>query len=781
MNWKLLGNSLLVAGGATLGTALAGFAVALCLMGLPPRTRQFFFGGTLLALMVPPFLATNCWIYLLGWTGILNRFVPLKIYSFGGVIWITALLFWPIAAITILSAWQTLDRSLLDQEPGLRGPALIQHLLYPAARPAIAQSSLLTFALVFNHFAVPGILQVRVFPAELWVRFNATFSYWEALFLSWPMILLALAAPLWLGRARIHWPRLEELVEARLFRRRLGRTCFLGSFIFALILLLLSVALPFAQVIASGTTWRQLPSVLATAQTAFLHSLLYAAGSSALAMCAGLALWRFGSAAWLWAPFFIPGVFTGIVFIYLFNRPFLASFYQSPAVVLLALTIRHLGWGQAGARRSLSSMETGLVEDARLAGASGFQLFRFVYWPQCAAPLALCAYVIYLLGLWDTETVLLLVPPGGESLALRIFNLLHYGHNPQVNALCLLLLLAALLPWVVWQAFPSRWRARARFGCGVALALSFAAAGCSRGPERTAEKSWHSSLFSRVEIIGGRGTGPGQFNKPRSVALDAKDNLYVADMTGRVQKFSPQGAFLGLWQMPQTDLGKPKGMARDRDGNIVVVEPHYSRLNHFTPDGRLVLRWGEQGTNSGNLAFPRAVAVNSRGEIYLSEYGLVERVQRFAGPGGMLLNSFGRPGNGSGEFNRAEGLGIDRNDRVYVADSCNHRIEVFTREGDFLRAYGQPGLAPGSLSYPYDICLDRDGRQYVCEFGNSRIQIFGGSDQILEILGKTGTAPGEFNNPWSVALDSAENLYVADSLNHRVQKFIRRRSELAAP
>ena len=50
------------------------------------------------------------------------------------------------------------------------------------------------------------------------------------------------------------------------------------------------------------------------------------------------------------------------------------------------------------------------------------------------------------LCLWDTETVVLIVPPGGETLALRVFNLLHYGLLSQVNALCLILLLLAVLP-----------------------------------------------------------------------------------------------------------------------------------------------------------------------------------------------------------------------------------------------------------------------------------------------------------------------------------------------
>src|SRR5204863_5376648 len=83
---------------------------------------------------------------------------------------------------------------------------------------------------------------------------------------------------------------------------------------------------------------------------------------------------------------------------------------------------------------------------------------------------------------------------------------------------------------------------------GILLLLTaLAAAGCvpASSPNTSPVES---RLFSRVEVIGTRGTGPGQFNKPRSVALDAQDNLYVVDMTGRVQKFSLNGALLTSWQ-----------------------------------------------------------------------------------------------------------------------------------------------------------------------------------------------------------------------------------------
>ena len=285
-----------------------------------------------------------------------------------------------------------------------------------------------------------------------------------------------------------------------------------------------------------------------------------------------------------------------------------------------------------------------------------------------------------------------------------------------------------------------------------------------------------SKFFSHVEIIGTRGTGLGQLNKPRSLAVDLQDNLYVVDMTGRVQKFSPAGEYLLSWQMPQTDLGKPKGMTRDRSGNILVVEPHYSRVNHFAPHGTLVTQWGRHGTNAGQLGLPRSVAVNSKGDIFVSEYGATERIQRFSSNDHRLLGTIGKFGTVDGEFNRAEGVAIDRNDRLYVADSCNHRVQVFSPEGKFLRTSGKPGSGPEDLSYPYDVCVDADGQQFVCEFGNSRIHVFDSAGRSIEVIGGPGSSPGKFNNPWSIALDSHGNLYVADSGNHRVQKLVRKQT-----
>src|SRR5262249_12932797 len=140
----------------------------------------------------------------------------------------------------------------------------------------------------------------------------------------------------------------------------------------------------------------------------------------------------------------------GIGLIAAFNRPTLSFFYQSLGIVLLAFVIRYFAIGWTGVRHSLESVDSDLTDAARLEGASGWQMFRHVHWPQVGNQITGAWYVVFLLCLWDVESIILVVPPGGETLALRIFNLLHYGHNAQVNALCLMLLVTAVAPLLLW-------------------------------------------------------------------------------------------------------------------------------------------------------------------------------------------------------------------------------------------------------------------------------------------------------------------------------------------
>ena len=176
MNWLLLKNSLLVGGLTTLLAASFGFLAALWLAGLEGRWRNRLLAVAVMALALPPFVVTNCWLHFLGYTGVWRGWLPLNIVSLGGTVWILSLLTWPITLFMVLSAWQRLEPSQLESDVAVSGWWLIRGLLWPLGRTALAQAAVLTFVLALNNFAVPAILQVKVFPAEMWVRFNTTFD-----------------------------------------------------------------------------------------------------------------------------------------------------------------------------------------------------------------------------------------------------------------------------------------------------------------------------------------------------------------------------------------------------------------------------------------------------------------------------------------------------------------------------------------------------------------------------------------------------------------------------
>lgn len=860
MSWPLLQNSLLLAGTTTALAMGFGLIAALWLATLAARWRNVFLALAIVALALPPFLVTNCWISLLGETGVLRKWLPFGIYSLGGTIWILSLMLWPITLFAVLSAWRRLEAAQFECEPAMTGFSLLRWLLLSAARGELALAAVVTFVLALNNFAVPAILQTKVLPDEMWVRFNTQFDAFGALKLSLPLVIAPVLLLAWASRRAVSWPRVQGSVSARIFRRQLGSAWNFGSGTIAVLLCALSVGLPLAQIALANRTWTELPGAMEASTGTIWNSFWFAALAATAAVgvalafgacsrrreeadsnrASGVRLLTSAATAIFWLPFFIPGVLIGIALIKIFNRPVLAVFYQSAGIVVLAFAVRYFALGWTAARHAMASVDSDLTDAAKLEGASRWQMFRFVIWPQIAPQVFAAWYVVYLLCLWDVESIVIVQPPGGETLALKIFNLLHYGYAAQVNALCLALLGLAVLPLALVAAFvrtrqffPTQTRnevSRALTSAATVLAAVVLVAGCSHSNSKT-EVVLQSKLFERAIVIGSRGVGTGELNKPRSVAVDLQDNVYAVDMTGRVQKFSPDGKFLLSWQMPETDLGKPKGMGRDHDGNILVIEPHYQRVNHFTPDGKLVAQWGCRGTNEGCFILPRGIAQNSSGEFFVSEYMGAERVQRFAiqksEVGGQKMNKpltpafsplggerentnwpyansdaplassalkraeseFGAPlkeasllqvigkaGREPGEFNRAEGVCVDAQDRLYVADSCNHRIQIFSGDGKFLREFGKAGTRFGELSYPYDVAVDAAGNIFVCEFGNSRIQVFNANCQPIEIVGGAGSEPGRFNNPWGIALDAGGNLYVADALNHRLQKFVRRPS-----
>jgi iron(III) transport system permease protein len=456
MNWFLLQNSLLVAALSTLCAGGLGFSAALWLVTLRARSRYVLLALAIVALALPPFLVTNCWLDLLGDSGALRRWLPLNLYSRAGAVGLLTSLTWPITTVLTLAAWRRLEPAQLECDPALSGWALLRWLLWPLARRAVGLAAILTFVLALNNFAVPVILQVRVFPEEIWLAFTTRLDEEGAWAAAWPMV----AAPLLLlalwRRTDIPWPRLEGTPAAGFIRRQLGGggwwTCGAGT----MILLALSVGFPLTQLVASPRTWSELPNLFRAAPDVIWNSFAFAAVSASFGVAAGLATWRLQMGLVLWLAFLVPGILLSRALLGAFNRTLL---YGTVAVVVLAFSVRYVALGWSVVAHALRTVDRDLTDAARLDGAAGWSMLRHVHWPQIAPQVGAAWYVTYLLCLWDVETLVLIQPPGGETLALRVFNLLHYGHNAQVNAHCVLLLALALAPLAAWN-IGHRMRAR---------------------------------------------------------------------------------------------------------------------------------------------------------------------------------------------------------------------------------------------------------------------------------------------------------------------------------
>ncbi len=279
-------------------------------------------------------------------------------------------------------------------------------------------------------------------------------------------------------------------------------------------------------------------------------------------------------------------------------------------------------------------------------------------------------------------------------------------------------------------------------------------------------------------IWGRRGLSDGRFIKPRAIAIDQQDRLYIVDTTGRIQVFDVDGRVQHLWSTPHIENGKPTGLAIQNlsvtDPRLLVADTHYYRMLAYTLGGDLIESaqiGGTAGHKPGEFAFVTDAVSDDDGCYYVGEYNASDRIQKFD-PDGNFLTQWGGNGNEPGKFVRPQSLTI-HDGVLWVCDSCNHRIQRFDiaeQTPRLIDVWGGPGTAPGQFYYPYDLAVASDGTVVIVEHKNNRIQRFDQAGKWIASWGRPGFEPGELNGPWGVVIDSQDRIHILDSSNHRVQR-----------
>jgi DNA-binding beta-propeller fold protein YncE len=277
------------------------------------------------------------------------------------------------------------------------------------------------------------------------------------------------------------------------------------------------------------------------------------------------------------------------------------------------------------------------------------------------------------------------------------------------------------------------------------------------------------------------------------VAVDATDRVFLLTRKDpRVLVYDRSGDFISSWGEDVLST-KPHGITVAPDGAVWIADEGAHVVRRFTADGVCTRVLGTPGEASDTgfdptaeelfdrirnvragppFNRPTAVAVAPDGETFVSDgYGNA-RVHRF-GTDGTLLASFGAAGAEPGSFRTPHGICLDTDDRVLVADRGNERIQVFTRDGDFVDSW--------DAQRPNSVAVSADGTIYVghsawmegntswvrgkiTAFEPAFVSLHAPDGELLATIGggPDPCRPGNFVTSHGIALDSHGDLYVAD-------------------
>jgi YD repeat-containing protein len=318
--------------------------------------------------------------------------------------------------------------------------------------------------------------------------------------------------------------------------------------------------------------------------------------------------------------------------------------------------------------------------------------------------------------------------------------------------------------------------------------------------------------------FGSYGAGSGQLHEPRSLALNSKGEVFIADAeNNRIDVFSETGTFVKAFGFGVSDgkaeletctssckagiagsgtgqLKAPKGVAIDSKGDIWVADTGNNRIEEFNEEGKSPKVFGSSGTAGGQFDEPKGIVIDSHGNVWiadsenfriqeLNEKGEFTKTFGF-GVGSEKSGSenekfeictksckAGIPGTGVGQFVAPRALAVAPNGSVWVADTWNSRLEEFNEKGENPKVIGSAGTGNLQFKEPKGITIDSHNNVWISDSENDRVQELNEKGEYITQFGSKGTGNGQFQEPWGIQVDSHGNVYVSDTDNQRVQKF----------
>ena len=263
-----------------------------------------------------------------------------------------------------------------------------------------------------------------------------------------------------------------------------------------------------------------------------------------------------------------------------------------------------------------------------------------------------------------------------------------------------------------------------------------------------------------------------QLGEPYGMAVDSKNNLYVADQkVGAIFIFNTETRDLELIKnKTHAHFVRIIGLAMDDNDRLFVSDPGLRHILIFDASHKAEDVITEGLVRPGSLAIDRENRL-----LYVSDVEL-DQVLVYDADSLKLKRKLGTTGHNHeltspGDFAKPSGLAVDQEGNLYVADTLNDRIEIFDADGKFISTFGKNGDGPGYFARPKGVAIDGDGHIWVADGMQDRVQVFNHEAQLLISFGGHGLLPGQFQGIVSIAIDKMNRVFTSEIFPGRVQQF----------
>ncbi len=471
----LFENTLVIALGTSALSLFLGAPLAFVLSRVSFAGRSLFLLICPVPLLIPPYVHAISWMHALEGKGIVSRLLhsaglsSADLYTPVGAVVVMALSYYPLVTLVSYVGFTQTDPDLEEVARLQAGPArTLRSITVSLALPAILSGGLFCFIFALSNFGVPSMLRQQVYSIEVFYRFSNLYQMDRAALYSLPILFLSLIA-----LAGIH--RLDRgyrfTIHASTRRESLltmhkGKTLIIGLI---LLLHLLSIGLPVSALVTMSGDWDNFTASISNARQDILVSFWSSITAAGLILMIGVILafvsWgsRRHSSNWMdkfcILSFAFPAAAAGIGLIGIWNRggPF-QWVYSSLLILIAAFFCRYVSFAYKPVSTAMNYIDPSLDESARLADVRWWRRILYVLTPLGRNGLVIAWFLVYIFSLTDLDTVILVHPPGQGTLPVRIFNLLHFGRQEWVGALCLVLIGLTIIPYMVLVLWGSRER-----------------------------------------------------------------------------------------------------------------------------------------------------------------------------------------------------------------------------------------------------------------------------------------------------------------------------------